>query len=515
MKGIAACVRCAGRGQVRAWLEVRVRRLGQVRARPKAAAVAHPRLLDAGDFDCATWPFDLVDDHMIGADVELDVELRADIDARSDRVISSRVQTFDARAVRVTYATKQARAGIVLIGEPLRFAAPPTLHPLVRRQHTVLGVLAGGGILAAGIWTAYAVRHEFYWRFGHGGLVFLAAIFAGVLAAVVASELLLVRKARSAALTRGSLALSLVGALVTATLFEAGAPSVRGARAALTAKDFTRATVEARGLVDLGIDVGGGGDVLDAIHSAEVTAASSLEMRARLYRAPWYSPAASALVRELVSRQAREEARRAYHAEQAGVLDAVRNAVGGIDPSVDPELDGLALLLAARECIRKGHFDCAVTAFERAAKEPSIEAERSVVEHLFSTELGRELDAKVAAGRSTSSTKLDRARSYDRAIALAVLRGKRGEPEMAAPLATLRAEAAVVLLAAKAEEKVAAQREAAQRAAEERRAAAESARDANRPLLCCDGAASPTCSCEGSHRGCCSHHGGVCGCVGR
>lgn len=435
VKGIAACAQCAGRGQVRAWLQLRVRRLSQVRAHPKAATSTHSRLLEAGDFDAGTWPFELVDDDMTQLDADLELELRADIDVRTDRVVSSRVQTFDARAVRVTYATKHATGKVVLVGEPLRFAARPSLRPMIWRQHAVLGVLAGGGILATGIWTAYAVRHEFYRRFGHGGLVFLAALLTGVLAAVVAS------------------------------------------------------------------------------HSAEVLEAGPLEARARVFRAPWYSPAASAPVRELLSKDAREQARRAYHAKQLGVLHAVRNAIGGIDPGVDRELDGLASLLAARDCIDRGHFDCALTAVERAAREPSIEAERSVVEQLFSTELRRELDAKVAAGRSAGRAKLDRVRSYERAIELGVVREKRGDLETSPPLATLRAEFAAVLVAAQAEEKIAAQREAAQRAAE-RRAAAEAARDANRPLLCCDGVRSPTCTSGGSRRGCCSHHGGVCG-VGR
>lgn len=511
---LARCERCLGSGQLRAWLEVRRRFVTQVMANPPSVASHHARLLDEHDFDSQSWPFELVADRSVGPDEDLDPKLAADIDHATDRVVTSRVQTFDASGVTLRHATALGQEALSFSGDGARFLARPAMKPWVARRVVLLTTAGAGLFIALVVWIAHITRHEFFAKYGHGALAFWATAAAGLAITAFFGQRTLVRAARHKWLGLASLLAAGATGLVAASSF-AFAPTVAHAQKAVDLGDLPGATIEARALIERGIDVGGGQVVLDAVATTELDRASGLAERATIARRQWHSPVLGARAASNVASQGRAAARTAFDKGAAGELNDVRNAVGGIDRDLDRELDALAELLIARDALERGQLDAVSAPLQRASANIAVKEDRERLVGRFVAALQSALDTVVAEARNARLPARSRANKFDRALMLVGLAGSYDQNGLGQSVAALRAERDKALAVAVIEETAAAEAAAARRAAEDRRAAAEAAREASRPLLCCDGSPSPSCLCGGNHRGCCSWHGGVCGCVGK
>ena len=511
---LAWCERCLGSGQLRAWLELRRRFVTQVMANPPSAASHHARLLDEHDFDSQSWPFELVADRSVGPHEDLDPKLAADIDHATDRVVTSRVQTFDASGVTLRHATTLGQETLSFSGDGARFVARPAMKPWVARRVVLLTTAGAGLFIALVVWIAYVTRHEFFASYGHGALAFWATAAAALALAAFFGQRTLVRAARHKWLGLAGLLGAGAMSLVAASSFAFG-PTAAHAQKAVDLGELARATIEARALIERGIDAEGGQVVLDAVATTELDRASGLAERATIARRQWHSPILRARAASKVASQGRTAARTAFDKGGAGDLNDVRNAVGGIDRELDRELDALAELLIARDALERGQLDVVSAPLQRASANTAVKEDTERLVGRFVAALRTALDAVLADARNTRLPARSRANKFDRALTLIGIAGSYDQSGLAQSVAPLRAEREKAVAAAAIEEKAAAEAAAARRAAEERRTAAEAAREAMRPLLCCDGSPSPSCLCGGNHRGCCSWHGGVCGCVGK
>lgn len=515
--GVAACETCGGGGRVRAWLTVHGETRTEIKAHPAAAAGVHTRLFDPGDFDAGSWPFDAIEDRTDPSrGDDLPRELKADIDSRTERVTEVHVQTFDARWLHVRCATALGEDRFDLGGQRLAFLRPPVWSALAQRRTLIAVAAAVLAVSAFVAWLAFRTRDPFFARYANELVPVAGAAVGGVGGVVLATQLLLRAAARSRRMMRAGALLAGAGFLVCVGAFVFDVPSLSSVRTAITRGDLVRAEVEADAL-----SKGGTTDALesarDDLRVARIRNSTDIKTRASIAREPWHSPQAAAAARAEVATAGRTAAFEAYRADNRGIFGALRNDIGGFDRMLDTDLDALASLLAAKECIASRQIECAESAIAKASSATgAVDQTHAVTEQLRAlerSELSQAAEHVNAQGMGARA----RLRELDAAKALA---GKlKAETGAASPsveeLEKLRPALSSALAAEQRIEEQRAAQHRAELARKEAAAAAEAQRDANRPLLCCDGEASPSCVCGGNHRGCCSHHGGVCGCVGK
>jgi hypothetical protein len=502
---------------VRAWLSVRAETRTEIKAHPEAAAGVHVRLFDPGDFTAGSWPFDAIEDRAVPSlGDELAPELRPRIDSRTERVTHAHVQTFDARWLHIRCATALGEDRFDLGGQRLTFLRSPSWTAL-RQRRALIGVASGAMVVAAIVaWAAFRSRDPFFAMYGHEEVPLLAALAGGVGAVVLASQLLMRSAARSRTALRASTATALIGLLVCAGAYVIDVPTLSSVRAAIARGDLVRAEVEANALCK-----GGTTDALesarDDLRLARSREVTDIKTRAAIVREPWHSAQTASVARAEVVAAGRHAALGAYQADNRSSFKALRNDIGGLDRTLDTNLDALASLLAARECLSAEQIACAEDAIIKASSAPGVGDEvRAVMEKLVSLERG-ELSRTAALANTASTSARARLRELDAARDLAAkLMAQTGTASPSVEeLDRVRPSLKIALGAEERVEEQRAAKHRAELAMKEAAAAAEAQRDAYRPLLCCDGAASPSCVCGGNHRGCCSHHGGVCGCVGK
>jgi hypothetical protein len=131
-----ACATCAGWKYVHAWLDIQrsVRQVICVHPRSAGASV-HPGLERPKDFDARSWSARLLED--TGA--------RPPCDAVAERLLTTRVQSFETITVRLTFSTLDSEGFIDVTGEPARVAPTSRWKPLVDGRPSVIGSGYAGG----------------------------------------------------------------------------------------------------------------------------------------------------------------------------------------------------------------------------------------------------------------------------------------------------------------------------------------------------------------------------------
>jgi hypothetical protein len=279
---------------VLAWLALEHTRVRQVRAGPRnAASRAHVDLEVAADLETGVWDAECVHDTGLltmhpqhgeallatgaaasvhrGTNVlpfELPRDLGPELDARTDRVVGVRLQTFRARVHRVAYQTPFGRGQLEVTGARTVTPEREAWQPLAARRQ-LLGaaacVLAAHAILA---YSHYQQRHAWFVRHGHGGLVLGLALATAVLGVLAIAGLLLPRGARTPRRTWLPLAGTVLALGATVAAFCEYAPKASTARAALSSGDFERARLEGEALDQLGIDPQAGAAIVDQVRRA-------------------------------------------------------------------------------------------------------------------------------------------------------------------------------------------------------------------------------------------------------
>jgi hypothetical protein len=142
-----ACATCAGWKYVHAWLDIQrsVRQVICVHPRSAGASV-HPGLERPKDFDARSWSARLLED--TGARPpcrDIPPELQPRLDAVAERLLTTRVQSFETITVRLTFSTLDSEGFIDVTGEPARVAPTSRWKPLVDGRPSVIGSGYAGG----------------------------------------------------------------------------------------------------------------------------------------------------------------------------------------------------------------------------------------------------------------------------------------------------------------------------------------------------------------------------------
>lgn len=129
------CETCAERTRVHAWLDVRRSTTTAVCFYPRTAgASVHPGQDRAADLDARS-SAELVEDSGVGPPRDdLPPELQPRLNPVTDRILSTRIQTFETTTVRLSFSTSFAEGFIDVAGEPARVAPTSRWGPLERRR---------------------------------------------------------------------------------------------------------------------------------------------------------------------------------------------------------------------------------------------------------------------------------------------------------------------------------------------------------------------------------------------
>jgi hypothetical protein len=149
--GGQACATCAGWKCVHAWLDIQrsVRQVICVHPRSAGASV-HPGLERPKDFDARSWSARLLEDTGVReprGDIPLALQPR--LDAEAERLLTTRLQSFETITVRLAFSTLDSEGFIDVTGEPARVAPTPRWKPLAGGPPGVSGSGMPGGSYGA------------------------------------------------------------------------------------------------------------------------------------------------------------------------------------------------------------------------------------------------------------------------------------------------------------------------------------------------------------------------------
>ncbi|WP_434384025.1 hypothetical protein [Melittangium boletus] len=409
--GKVDCTTCGADGRVDAWLEVERETLTQVHSHPaNRASALHEHLTLPGDFDAPPrgWVNRLVEDGGVQPPSHPCPEgLRARLDAREERLVSTRIQTFASDIFRVNYATARGKGVVEVAGWRSVVTGATVWTPLSRRSTAAWGI--GITTFMAGIilWVSYISRHEWFAKHGHSSLILLPMTVAAFVAFKLASHLLLTPSARSASsLKRMYGGLAACG-LVSLGAFNLGGPTARGAETALAAGDKARARVEAEALLSQGRERETSARVLDELHLDEVRRAEPNPVeQARRVGLPWNGTKAREEAVALLRANVRAASDASFKAHDARALGGLIDATEALLPEAREVLVGREALARAATCLKGGDFECAEAALDGplAARAPAAERTSLRTAHLAALKTARDKAlARVAAAKDLES----------------------------------------------------------------------------------------------------------------
>jgi hypothetical protein len=489
----------------------------------------HQRRADPADFDAAPepGPHRLVSDTGVQApgSVKLPSQLAPELDRRSDRIRSVRVQRFEAEVHRFAYELPTGSGSLVLSGTPSSFAPESNWKPLAVRRWGLAAVAVMMGIVAIWIAASYAGRHEWYRMYGATAAIGWLALAFWIAATAAAAALAVPRRIWASPTTWAPLGMASAVLLSVVAAYAGTGPSKHEAELAISASQVHSARLTAEALVDLGIDREGGHAVLDELQLRELYELPTL--RAKVYAAQksWRLPENARRAEEHVVGYAREHMAAMASDCQDKLFDEIASLVEAFDPGYAKSVASSAALCRVKRCARERDCDCVATNLDSAehALENGQQGAKRLAHDTFAAAFQEER-AKAAEAKALR----DRAGHLRRAKILGACTLRLGgdvEPavldkishDLEADDKVIKVEDERLAREAEAKRKQEEARDKAEQAravAEERRLAAlEAAREASRRVTCCDGTLSPSCLCSrASMRGCCSRHGGVCGC---
>jgi hypothetical protein len=286
--GLVDCTDCAATGIVTAWLSVERSMHAQVHVHPRnAAAAVHAGVDSPADFDNRSFVNALTSDTGAQRPGLVPTELYPSIDARTDRVHTTRIQSFSARVHRIHFANALSSGQVDVVGRPPGASTTSNWEPLRWRRSTSAAPVAVAICASFYLRYRYGARHEWFARFGDANVVLALSIVAAICLGWVIFGVTLRRARRRI----GPYAAAVACALATgaaAVAFTHARPSAASARAALGRGALDDSRLEAQALIDLGIDRAGGEAVLDELQARSVTSATNCRQMAAAIRYPWH-----------------------------------------------------------------------------------------------------------------------------------------------------------------------------------------------------------------------------------
>lgn len=244
--GRVPCTECDAGGIVEAWIHVEesLKELVHVDGAGPTTEV-HSTLFQATDFDnAASWPNPMVDERTFeGAPFE-DTALQPVLNAMTDRLIRTRVQTFEGRTTAFDYQTRTGSGKISVAGAPPAILSSSNFQPLLRRRAGLLAVLVIGALGSLFARGRYVGQHTWYRQYGSPGAVWLSALalaFSVVFAVALFTCLPRARSRRVSLVSAGLVPTSLLALILAWNL---RGPSLAHATTLLHAGTFEAARVE-------------------------------------------------------------------------------------------------------------------------------------------------------------------------------------------------------------------------------------------------------------------------------
>lgn len=349
--GRVSCPQCSASGRVTAWLVLDRRFRSTVTVHPRnAAARIHRRIDNPDDFDSGSWPTRLTADTGLQRSLNVPGELQPIIDARGERVIGARQQTFGTDVHRFTFATPVGGGTVEVAGEP------PVVSPSSRWRGLRTRLVLSSALAASGIWGVvslhndYVAQHVWYARHGDAAPLVGFGIGASLLVAVALALLLVARNARSwfaVGIAVGAAAAFTLGVFLAYTHKQ---PTAASAQRELAAGNLRGAEDEAQALVDTHRDAAGGGAVLDALHLRRANDLRSLSELIACVGEPWHADQARAGGEAVLRARIQDRAAELYATHDIRGLDRLDAEIHTARPEMS---DGVEWLLAA---VRAGAF---------------------------------------------------------------------------------------------------------------------------------------------------------------
>ncbi|NVB41689.1 hypothetical protein G6O69_27885 [Pseudenhygromyxa sp. WMMC2535] len=257
------------------------------------------------------------------------------------------------------------------------------LSPLLRRTSKT-GIYATAVLVLVsllGLWLAsvYADRGPWYAEYGALRRVFAFVVGAGLGLAIIAGELIDSREVRNFRRVRlmGAWCLACLAGLALTWLFPR--PTIAGAQAAFTAKDFDHASTELLAAEARGADPSEVARLREALAAdRERRAASAPPPKTRddhlldrigddslrvdttlVLRREWRDPDKQAVARKRVLDRAQAIADAAWEAEDGAKLARIARDTAGIDEAFTAECEQRAAIATAQRCLERQQSQCA------------------------------------------------------------------------------------------------------------------------------------------------------------
>jgi len=363
--GKVECQVCSASGRVESWLEIRRKVIGRVCIDSRTpASEVHEAVEAANDFDAdpSTWRNErIADSGTIRESTTIPDSLRPPLDTHTERILTSRVQTFAGHVFRMKYATALASGLLVIVGQPPTLASSSDWAPLAARRRVLLWVSPTLFLGACGVAVSYHLRHPWFERYGSGALVLLFALLTAIGAIVACATGLLVSKARPKQLLWAAALATALFSVASSAIYSRTQPTVRTALAALQAGDRQQAKLAAQGLLELQLDREQGESILDNIHLDELREATSLAEQYRQLQATWHRAEARRTAVSLIQPRILGESERLFAEHRQADLEQLRLQMSELLPT--PEQDRLAwqsALLHAETCDAEHNGACVV-----------------------------------------------------------------------------------------------------------------------------------------------------------
>lgn len=511
-----------------------------------AAALVHKGVKSPEDFNAGpeVWVNTLTSDTGTQAPGnELLDGLEPELNPMSDRVLSTRVQSFSSIVHRFTYEASRMTGYVEVAGSPPAVSKSSSWRPLRTRQALAAATAVGLALASLLLMGSYGAQHAWYAAYGSGGWIALTGFAAALSSATVVAGLLLPRRLWSNARVWVPLGLVGVAAACFGVVWKVAGPTAGGAQRALAEHNNIRAEVEANALRDLNIDPKAGAEVLDDLHLGRLREATTFDQIASIASEPWNTDERRKVALGAVKAVAEEKMGELYASKNRPALVSLSKSIGEFDPAMRDNLAAHASLVRADQCIPQKDCSCVVESLKGLAAAEGLKSEVTRVHDTaviaFAAAI-KELAASASSAPASDPHQRQAAlkQALDLAKCYADLAAIPSDPNPAAleallapvnrEVETADKKTAALAAAEEAKRKRAAAVEEAKRkqqdaidqarrrqadavAAAQQAAEDQAQRAANRSLVCRDGSTSG-CSCAGSHRGCCSHHGGVAGC---
>ncbi len=356
--GFVDCGRCAATGVITAWLSIECSMQMQVQVYPQnSASAVHVNVGSSSDFDSTQFPNVLTADTGTQAPTQsLPRPLAAVLNAQTDRLHTTRVQTFEGRVYHVCFANAVASGQVDVAGSPLAVASTSNWEPLRWRRSSAIWTALLGFLTVVVLRFVYVSQHEWYARFESGGVFGFGCVLALCLGWLVA-RLMQSSRARYGIGFFVAIASVLCSTTLMAAAYVRSRPSAVSARATLVRGNIDESRLEAQALIDLNLDRHDGELILDEIQAKLIDSVQTCHEIAPLLQRTWTSQALQTQSIDRLRSLAVSEAMSAFSRGDSAALNQLANDLAYALPSEAIGAHWRAAVLGACERIAKDRFN--------------------------------------------------------------------------------------------------------------------------------------------------------------